>query len=988
MSFTRGLLNPNTGNRTIQQRQLNNFKWSPGESELSLEDKMEQFVPRTAKKKKLLKAYMDKQIVDHERPFDKLEPSKQSELIAQFEKVNNRTVNADREDDIDEVAAWWNKKRRAATFSWNFLETQMKLNDAEATIDADFVKGFWNWLMGNGTEDEVAKTPWGRTAPYWDAEVKEYILNIVNAYFDFRESIYKLAVAGRIGTINGIDMYALYYKYIVHGDGGERPPDDYLDDFMDGWLEATRLRQESIQHWGGEKEAAEQNYKTTKDLHMPSPDTITEDLGVKMMAPLLITDAFYEGNIFETPVFDELGVGQNQDLIINYNTNYQITWKYGAKTYIIEHTPQGLGMGIYETVTPNSETNQNFQHETRPTDEEGGSPSESSQLIDRRAARNAGNAVQNVVNGQMSGDFDHPDKVDEPDSNKSPELSPEKTQIIAQNDSVPDQVGVEPLSPNTSSPVPPPIDKPADQEVPVLPKVQLRDPTPQQENKENQATNDNAVEEDEEEEHTLIRVQHKVVPQTEVHKVQPSPSAIPRPDPEVFEKKQFDKFLNTLDAPTPDVLAQIESQKRGEDRTPSPEKSSKHPIFSIATMPKTPGPNNNITPPRAASPEDPNATQYLSPEQSPIAASAQTQNNNNNNFFPTPADGSNSQGMAELKKLTQIIFRNYSQTQHYNQSPGKNLIVSPGQIQQPEEAITDLLKNVMVDYEWSRGEINAVVGNMKKDIINCYHTAKTVKGRLDAMARIRDQYKPEVDRVFLNAREIGAKFDAIGFPEIDGPSHPSLGELDENHHIIYRDPSQLSEDEMGVRALGEDIMVKYLNYRGALNSKNPFIFSDAPGTAIAYSMIEFISDVIDKHPKYFKDDRIILRTIPQMHKIFVNAGISYQQGLEDISDAKRVTIRRLQAGAITDLIEQLANNKTNEGPRLTADSIFHEMLVSVRDSIYTTVMVNNNYVFDKQPVAVVYAKFMASQYKIMIATTIQQQYFKKLLGYKNYVDFE
>lgn len=127
--------------------------------------------------------------------------------------------------------AWMNALRL-----WQMQITTGALSDQ---VKFQFVRRFYFWLLGRGTDDDVKRTIWGRgNAAVINREVALYIEQFSQRRLDYALQLSLLAM--RIPTtLNG---YYLYFKYIVNGklkrakaNGGgswwELSDDDYLQDF-------------------------------------------------------------------------------------------------------------------------------------------------------------------------------------------------------------------------------------------------------------------------------------------------------------------------------------------------------------------------------------------------------------------------------------------------------------------------------------------------------------------------------------------------------------------------------------------------------------------------------------------------------------------------------------------------------------------------------------------------------------------------------------
>lgn len=81
-------------------------------------------------------------------------------------------------------------------------------------VKKQFVKDFWAWLLGRGTEEDVKKTPWGRQSLADDPEVEQYVSMFPTKMQEYRVKLFLLASRRPLG----INECYLYYKYIVRGE--------------------------------------------------------------------------------------------------------------------------------------------------------------------------------------------------------------------------------------------------------------------------------------------------------------------------------------------------------------------------------------------------------------------------------------------------------------------------------------------------------------------------------------------------------------------------------------------------------------------------------------------------------------------------------------------------------------------------------------------------------------------------------------------------
>jgi hypothetical protein len=129
-----------------------------------------------------------------------------------------------------------NAQERQALELWKF---QISSGTVMDEVKLKFLRGFYFWLLGRGTEEDTKKTMWGRgNAAVYNKEVAAYIDQFVSKRTQYAQQLQLLSM--RVpSTLNG---YYLYYKYIVHGNlkrvtgaNGESfwdmTQEDYLQDF-------------------------------------------------------------------------------------------------------------------------------------------------------------------------------------------------------------------------------------------------------------------------------------------------------------------------------------------------------------------------------------------------------------------------------------------------------------------------------------------------------------------------------------------------------------------------------------------------------------------------------------------------------------------------------------------------------------------------------------------------------------------------------------
>lgn len=97
----------------------------------------------------------------------------------------------------------------------DFYKGQMAVDGATNAVKMRFLRRFYFWLLGRGTNDDHAKTLWGRgNVAVYNAEVAAYIEQFVEKRLQYALQLSLLAQRIPV-SLNG---YYLYFKYIVNGE--------------------------------------------------------------------------------------------------------------------------------------------------------------------------------------------------------------------------------------------------------------------------------------------------------------------------------------------------------------------------------------------------------------------------------------------------------------------------------------------------------------------------------------------------------------------------------------------------------------------------------------------------------------------------------------------------------------------------------------------------------------------------------------------------
>lgn len=110
---------------------------------------------------------------------------------------------------IDDPKVVGEEKKALSVWKANLLASTIGSHVKKA-----FVRDFWAWLVGQGTQQDVDRTFWGRRPLTDDPEVERYISLFPAKMQEYRVKLYLLANRRPIG----INECFLFYKYIVRGD--------------------------------------------------------------------------------------------------------------------------------------------------------------------------------------------------------------------------------------------------------------------------------------------------------------------------------------------------------------------------------------------------------------------------------------------------------------------------------------------------------------------------------------------------------------------------------------------------------------------------------------------------------------------------------------------------------------------------------------------------------------------------------------------------
>ena len=185
-----------------------NKKWSVGLSRFDYEAELDKITAPASSYKKKLKRWVDQRIKKEKKIYDGRNVKSGGKMVLlKRRKGEHRMATVE------------------ALRTWKVLHD---LDGEKDSVDTDFLKGFWRWLLGRGEDAEHKRTPWGRerlTAP----SIIKYLTIFIEQRFDLKEKIAKLALSQ---PQNIYEAY-LFYKYIVRAEWENLNEDEYLSVFED-----------------------------------------------------------------------------------------------------------------------------------------------------------------------------------------------------------------------------------------------------------------------------------------------------------------------------------------------------------------------------------------------------------------------------------------------------------------------------------------------------------------------------------------------------------------------------------------------------------------------------------------------------------------------------------------------------------------------------------------------------------------------------------
>jgi hypothetical protein len=121
----------------------------------------------------------------------------------------------------------------------NFWKQQIVAGSAGSAAQAQFVQGFWGWLIGQGSDEDYKRTLWGKdNIAKHNSEVAAYVDQFAKKRLDY--AIQLNLLSNRVPE--SLNAYFLYYKYIVQGNlktlkaaDGDSYVDIDPEDFLNDW---------------------------------------------------------------------------------------------------------------------------------------------------------------------------------------------------------------------------------------------------------------------------------------------------------------------------------------------------------------------------------------------------------------------------------------------------------------------------------------------------------------------------------------------------------------------------------------------------------------------------------------------------------------------------------------------------------------------------------------------------------------------------------
>jgi len=154
-----------------------------------------------------------------------LEKEGGSPIFTDFPSKRVKQMEAFIEKRIGEARA---KNETGTILALEMYRVNVVMKAEEEKLDQQYTKNFYAWLMGHGTPEDHAKTPWGRKPHALELpDVRKVLEQILEALF--ATELYLVKLIHR--TPQSLEEYAIYYKYILNFDHWAKEDDVWM--FLD-----------------------------------------------------------------------------------------------------------------------------------------------------------------------------------------------------------------------------------------------------------------------------------------------------------------------------------------------------------------------------------------------------------------------------------------------------------------------------------------------------------------------------------------------------------------------------------------------------------------------------------------------------------------------------------------------------------------------------------------------------------------------------------
>ena len=137
--------------------------------------------------------------------------------------------SVDETDRMLEVANTMLKQENLTPGERNALEAwkmQLSAKGIKGQVQHEFVRDFWQWLIGRGKDSDHARTPWARQSVAYDEEVSTYLDLMYSKMHHYNMKLKLLSTR----VPEGINQFFIYFKYVVRGELLDKS--NFLHDFQ------------------------------------------------------------------------------------------------------------------------------------------------------------------------------------------------------------------------------------------------------------------------------------------------------------------------------------------------------------------------------------------------------------------------------------------------------------------------------------------------------------------------------------------------------------------------------------------------------------------------------------------------------------------------------------------------------------------------------------------------------------------------------------